>query len=75
MIEEIVRRISDKTGKSFQEVVSEINRRQEEMGNLLSFEVVALIIAKEVGAEISDLIDEVERKLFHEAGQGLSENR
>ncbi len=64
LAEAIVERIAEKTGKSFQEVISEINRKQERMGNLLSFEVVALIVAKEHDVEVADLLEEVERKLF-----------
>lgn len=64
MIEEILKRISGKTGKSIQEVVSEINKKQEKLGNVLSFEVVALIYAKECGVDISDLIEKVEKKIY-----------
>ncbi|MCS7121660.1 MAG: DUF2240 family protein [Archaeoglobaceae archaeon] len=62
--EEIIERIASKTGKSIQEVVSEINKKQEKLGNILSFEVVALIYAKECGVKISDLMEKVEKKLY-----------
>lgn len=64
--EMLVEEIAKKTGKSIQDVFSMISERQERMGNLLSFEVVALIVAREVGVNISDLIPVVERKIFDE---------
>ncbi len=61
VFDRIVEEIAEKTGKSFGEVVAMINRRQEELGNLLSVEVVALIVAKELGLDVSKFLDEVER--------------
>ncbi len=60
----IVEEIAEKTGKSYQEVVSMINERQEKMSNLLSFEVVALVVAKEHGVNIEKYIDEVEKNVL-----------
>ncbi len=64
LLDIILKRISEKTGKNFQEIIAEINAKQEKMGNLLSFEIVALIFAKENGVKISDLLDEIEKRLF-----------
>jgi len=64
VFDEIVREIAVKLGKSINEVVSMINKKQEELGNILSVEVVALIIAKSVGVDISKYIDGVEFELF-----------
>ncbi|MDI9646729.1 MAG: DUF2240 family protein [Archaeoglobales archaeon] len=64
LLDIILKRISEKTGKSFQEIISEINAKQEKMGNLLSFEIVAVIFAKESGVKISDLLDEIEKRLL-----------
>ena len=60
----LIQEISDKTGMSIGEVIAMINKKQEELGNLLSVEVVALLIAKEHGIDVSDYIDEVEDELF-----------
>ncbi len=65
VFDRIVQEIAEKSGKSFGEVIAMINRRQEELGNLLSVEVVALIIAKELGIDISKFIDEVEREILN----------
>ena len=64
VFDRIVQEIAEKSGKSVGEVIAMINNRQEELGNLLSVEVVALIIAKELGIDISKYIDEVERELL-----------
>jgi len=64
VFDRIVQEIAEKSGRSVGEVIAMINKRQEELGNLLSVEVVALIIAKELGIDISKYIDEVERELL-----------
>ncbi len=64
IVEEIIEEIAEKTGKSYQEVVSMINKRQEKLSNLLSFEVVALIVAKELGIDVSKYIEKVEEIVF-----------
>jgi len=63
VLDVIIRRISEKTGKSAKEVLAEINRRHSEL-NLLAIEVVALIVAKEMNVDISDLIDKVEEEFL-----------
>lgn len=67
--EKLVEEIAKKIGRNIQDVFSMISERQERMGNLLSFEVVALIVAKEVGINISEFIPEVEKRIFNEAPQ------
>ncbi len=59
VLDEIIDRISEKTGKSRREILAEINKRHEELSDL-SIEVVALIVAREMGVDVSDLIDRVE---------------
>ena len=66
VFDRIVESIEEKTGKSKGEIIAMINRRQEELGNLLSVEVVALLIAKEFGVDISNYIEEVERKVLNQ---------
>ena len=63
VLDRIISRIAEKTGKNAKEVLSEINKKHEEL-NLLAVEVVALIVAREKGADISDLIDDVEKKVL-----------
>ncbi|WP_457549584.1 DUF2240 family protein [Archaeoglobus sp.] len=62
VLDKIINRIAEKTGKNAKEVLAEINKKHEEL-NLLAVEVVALIVAREKGVDISDLIDEVEGKI------------
>ncbi|MDI9643570.1 MAG: DUF2240 family protein [Archaeoglobaceae archaeon] len=69
LVDEIVEEIAKRTGKNHQEVFSMINEKQEKMNNLLSFEVVALIVAKEVGVEVSKYIALVEERIFDETAQ------
>ena len=64
IVDSLIDEIAEKTGKSYQEVISMINERQEKLSNLLSFEVVTLIIAKEMGIDISKYIDKVEELVF-----------
>lgn len=66
LADEIVSEIAKRTGKSYQEVFSMISEKQERMNNLLSFEVVALIVAKEFGLEVSKYIKLVEDRIFNE---------
>lgn len=63
-VEVLIEEISEKTGKSYQEVISLINRKQEKVANLLSFEVVVLLLAKEVGIDIKKYIDKIEESIF-----------
>ena len=66
VFDKIIDDIAERTGKSKREIIAMINKRQEELGNLLSVEVVALLIAKEVGIDVSDYIEEVERKVLNQ---------
>lgn len=66
LAEEIVDEIVKKTGKSHQEVFSIISEKQERMNNLVSFEVVALVVAKEVGLDISKYLALAEKRIFNE---------
>ena len=63
VLDRIISRIAEKTGKNAREVLSEINKKHEEL-NLLAVEVVALIVAREKGVNVSDLIDKVEKKVL-----------
>jgi hypothetical protein len=62
----IIEEIAIKTGKSNHEVVSMINEKQDRLGGLVSFPVAALIVAREVGVDIEDYLDEVEQEVFQQ---------
>lgn len=63
----IIEEISEKTGKSYQEVVSIVNEKQEKLG-LVSFPTAALIVAKERGVDISKFLPDVEKEVLDESG-------
>ncbi|NHW23738.1 MAG: DUF2240 family protein [Archaeoglobales archaeon] len=66
LADEIVEEIAKRTGKNYQEVFSMISERQERMNNLVSFEVVALVVAKEYGVDISKYLAILEERIFNE---------
>lgn len=72
IFDEIVREICNKTGKEFPEVVRIINKKQMELGNILDVEVVALIVAAEVGVDIENYLDAAEDEVLR---KGSIKNR
>ncbi len=60
----IIEEIAIKLKKDSREIVSMVNRKQEELGGIVSFPVAALIVAKEAGIDITPYIGEVEREVF-----------
>uniref|UniRef100_A0A7C2N819 DUF2240 family protein n=1 Tax=Archaeoglobus fulgidus TaxID=2234 RepID=A0A7C2N819_ARCFL len=60
----IIEEIAVKLKKESREVFSIINRKQEELGGMVSFPVAALIVAREAGINISRYIEEVEKEVF-----------
>ena len=64
IFDRLLKEISNATGKSIGDVVAMINKKQEQLGNLLSVEVVALIVAKENGLDVSKFIEDVEREVL-----------
>ncbi|MBO8181057.1 MAG: DUF2240 family protein [Archaeoglobus sp.] len=60
----IIEEIAVKLKKDSREVYSMVNKKQEELGGIVSFPVAALIVAKEAGIDISPYIEEVEREVF-----------
>ncbi len=54
-----VDRIVTKTGKDRKDIVAEINRKYEKYDGMLDAAVIALVIAKDMGIDISDMVDEV----------------
>lgn len=66
VFDQIVQEIAEKTGKSISEIISLINKKQEELGSILSVEVTALIVARDLGIDVSRYIDEVEREVLNQ---------
>lgn len=62
--DEIVGKIAEKSGKNLSEVVATVNKKQEELGNLLSIEVVALLIAKQYGIDVSSYLDKIRHEVL-----------
>ena len=60
----LIDRIMAKTGKERREIVAEINRKYEEYGGMLEVSVIALVMAKELGVEISDIIGDICNYVF-----------
>ncbi len=64
VFEEIVEEIMAKTGMSRNEVISEINDFQGRLEGLVDAEVVALLVARMYGLDISGYIEEVEKAVL-----------
>lgn len=58
-LDEIIWDIAQSSGKEVSEVTAMVNKRQEELGNVLNMEVVALLIAKSYDIDINKYIDDV----------------
>ncbi|RUM35027.1 MAG: DUF2240 domain-containing protein [Archaeoglobus sp.] len=61
LFEEILEEISIHTGLEKNELISKVNSVQEKFEGLLDAEVVALIVAKEYGMDVSKYLDSVEK--------------
>jgi hypothetical protein len=62
--DEIVWEIAEKSGKDVAEVTAMINRKQEELGNILDVDVVALLVARSYGVDVSSYIEEVWKEVI-----------
>ncbi len=58
-LDEIIWEVSHTTGKEVSEVTAMVNQKQDELGNVLNMEVVALLIAKSHGVDPTKYIDRV----------------
>lgn len=65
--DKLIEEIADKINRSYQEVVSIVNKKQEKLEGLVSFQTAALIVAKESGVDISKYLQEVEREILNES--------
>lgn len=69
MLDEIVRRISEATGADADTIIAEVGRTREDLN--VDTVVAALILAYERGADITGLVDEVDRDLVRRARHDL----
>ena len=61
VFDEVVADISFKTGKTVPEVIAEINQLQEKFNYMLEIEVVALILARKYGIDITPYLRRLEK--------------
>lgn len=69
VIEDIIAMIVARCGKGARESIAMINRKQEEMGDLIDIEVAGLLVARELGCDIEDVYQRVCSKVFGEQGK------
>lgn len=62
IFERIIERVM-MTGLSRKEAIALVNEKQERMAKLIEIEVSALLVAKERGVEVEDLVDEAYQSL------------
>lgn len=58
-LDDIIWEVSQTSGKEVSEITAMINKKQEELGNVLNMEVVALLIAKSFDIDVNKYIDDV----------------
>ncbi|MDI6639752.1 MAG: DUF2240 family protein [Methanocellales archaeon] len=63
IFERIIERIM-MTGLSRKEAIALVNEKQERMAKLIEIEVSALLVAKERGVDVEDLVDEAYQSLI-----------
>lgn len=64
VFEQIIERIMTNTGDEKQKIIAGINRKKEESGGLFNIEVLGILIAKEHGVEVDDLISKSYKNLL-----------
>jgi len=67
IFERAVKMITSKTGMSRKEVISLINERQDALQRLVEVDVVALLVARELGLDVSDMAKEAYQELIRTA--------
>ena len=65
IIEDIVSMMVARCGKGARESIAMINRKQEELDDLVDIEVAGLLVAREMGCDISPMYDRVYNKVFN----------
>ena len=69
LFEKALRLVISTTGMGRKEVISMVNERQDSLMGLVNLDAVALLVAKEVGAEVTDLAGEAYRNLIEEGAR------
>jgi hypothetical protein len=64
VFEQIIERIMINTGLEKQKIIAEINKSRNEKGGLFSIEVLGILMAREYGIQVDDLIDKSYRSLL-----------
>ena len=64
VFEQIIERIMINTGLDKQKIIGEINKSRSEKGGLFSIEVLGILMAREYGIQVDDLIGKSYRGLF-----------
>jgi len=64
VFEQIIERIMINTGLEKQKIIAEINRSRNEKGGLFSIEVLGILMAREYGIQVDDLIGKSYRGLL-----------
>lgn len=66
LFEKALRLIVSTTGMGRKEVISMVNERQDSLMGLVNLDAVALLVAREMGADVRDLVREAYRNLIEE---------
>ncbi|ABK13932.1 MULTISPECIES: DUF2240 family protein [Methanothrix] len=69
IFERAVRMISSKTGMSRKEIIAMINERQDSLQRLVELDVVALLVARELEIDVSDMAREAYQSLISSASR------
>jgi hypothetical protein len=64
VFEQIIERIMSNTGYDKQKIIAAVNDKREETGGLFNIEVLGILVARENGIEVDDLIEQSYRNLL-----------
>jgi hypothetical protein len=64
VFEQIIERIMSNTGYDKQKIIAAVNDKREETRGLFNIEVLGILVAKENGIEVDDLIEQSYRNLL-----------
>lgn len=68
-----IRLITSKTGMSRKEVIAMANEKQDSLQRLVDLDAVVLLVARELGLDVSDLAAEAYNNLLARAGTGATD--
>ena len=64
VFEQIIECIQSNTGSEKQKIIATINKKREKTGGLFTIEVLGILVAREMGIEVNDLIEKSYRNLL-----------